>query len=418
MNGPATTERLIALVGSYLTEDAARADGYRPAATELEVGTVALVVSYGRLRRGIVVKVGRTRASVAFTTDRAIDMAELMNSGGWERHFYPQVTVKSDLFANIWVKAPTTPEQPRTLQDSGTVDLVMDACCEAYPNCHEPVPFAQLSHTVSDTVIPAPVQMHTAESHKLSVATDQHPGTPDDVPSDLAIDTATNALIRDPFSVSDLPPILPMDLVTVDREDRWHDVIQIDEYAERGMVRPIDSQDDREDRWIDFVRLHKIDPVDCVELLSDPPPVPGDPQVLLSCWVDGTPRPKGSLKPTGRQGQRVRLVEQSTDSSAWRDTIAWTVRRELNLPAPGYPTQLPVELACTFAFERAESCTDEEPTGAGIGDTDKLIRNVMDALQDARVYANDRQVVAVKASKVWTADGQKPGALIAVKEAL
>jgi hypothetical protein len=228
--------------------------------------------------------------------------------------------------------------------------------------------------------------MHTAESHKLSVATTQRPGTPDDVPSDLAIDTATNALIRDPFSVSDLPPFLPMDLVTVDREDRWHDVIQIDEYAERGMVRPIDSQDDREDRWIDFVRLHKIDPVDCVELLSDPPPVPGDPQVLLSCWVDGTPRPKGSLKPTGRQGGRVRLVEQSTDSSTWRDTIAWTARRELNLPAPGYPTQLPVELACTFAFERAESCTDEEPTGAGIGDTDKLIRNVMDALQDAKVY--------------------------------
>jgi Holliday junction resolvase RusA-like endonuclease len=42
----------------------------------------------------------------------------------------------------------------------------------------------------------------------------------------------------------------------------------------------------------------------------------------------------------------------------------------------------------------------------------------MDALQDAKVYANDRQVVAVKASKVWTADGQKPGALITVKEAL
>jgi Holliday junction resolvase RusA-like endonuclease len=417
MNGPATTERLIALVGSYLTEDAARADGYRPATTELEVGTIALVASYGRLRRGIVVKVGRTRVSVAFTTDRAVEQAEY-ESRVWDKGYQPRITTKSDLFANIWVKAATTPEQPRTLQDSSTVDLVMDACCEAYPNCHEPVPFAQLSHTVCDTVIPAPVQMHTAESHKLSVATTQRPGTPDDVPSDLAIDTATNALIRDPFSVSDLPPFLPMDLVTADGEDRWHDVIQIDEYAERGMVRPIDSQDDREDRWIDFVRLHKIDPVDCVELLSDPPPVPGDPRILLSCWVDGTPRPKGSLKPTGRQGQRVRLVEQSTDSSAWRDTIAWTARRELNLPAPGYPTQLPVELMCTFAFERAEFNTDEEPTSGGIGDLDKLIRNVGDALTDAKVIADDRQIVAVRASKVWTADGQKPGALIVVREAL
>jgi Holliday junction resolvase RusA-like endonuclease len=392
MNGPATTERLIALVGSYLTEDAARADGYRPATAELEIGTIALVASYSRLRRGIVVKVGRTRASVAFTTDRAIESVEAMNQRAVEGRvagfvsYLPQVTVKSDLFANIWVKAATTPEQPRTLQDSGTVDLVMDH----------------------------PVHLHAAESHKLSVATTHHPGTPDDVPSDLAVSTA----IRDPFSVSDLPPFLPMDLVTVDGEDRWHDVIQIDEYAERGMVRPIDSQDSRDDRWIDFARLHKIDPVDCVELLSDPPPVPGDPQILLTCWVDGTPRPKGSLKPTGRQGGRVRLVEQSTDSSVWRDTIAWTARRELNLPASGYPTQLPVELACTFAFERAGSCTDEEPTGAGIGDTDKLIRNVMDALQDAKVYANDRQVVAVKASKVWTADGQQPGALITVKEAL
>jgi Holliday junction resolvase RusA-like endonuclease len=375
MNGPATTERLIALVGSY-TEDDARRDSYRPAAAELEVGTIALVASYGRLRRGIVVKVGRTRASVAFTTDRAIEHAARTPLPGepvyGEPGHIPLITVKSDLFTNIWVKAATTPEQPRTLQDSGTVDLVMDH----------------------------PVHLHAAESHKLSVATTHHPGTPDDVPSDLAVSTA----IRDPFSVSDLPPFLPMDLVTVDREDRWHDVIQIDEYAERGMVRPIDSQDSRDDRWIDFARLHKIDPVDCVE--------------LLTCWVDGTPRPKGSLKPTGRQGQRVRLVEQSTDSSAWRDTIAWTARRELNLPAPGYPTQLPVELECTFAFERSASCTDEEPTSGGIGDLDKLIRNVGDALTDAKVIADDRQIVAMKASKVWTADGQKPGALITVREAL
>jgi Holliday junction resolvase RusA-like endonuclease len=413
MNGPATTERLIALVGSYLTEDAARADGYRPATTELEVGTIALVVSYGRLRRGIVVKVGRTRASVAFTTDRAIETAKI-NQWPPSEFLLPRITVKSDLFANIWVKAATTPEQPRTIQEPGTVDLVMDACCEAYPNCHEPVPFTQLSHTVCDTVIPAPVQMHTAESHKLSVATTQRPGTPDDVPSDLAIDTA----IRDPFSVSDLPPFLPMDLVIVDGEDRWHDVIQIDEYAERGMVRPIDSQDDREDRWIDFTRLHKIDPVDCVDLLSDPPPVPGDPPVLLMCWVDGTPRPKGSLKVVSARGRKPVLQEQSTDSSAWRDTVAWTARRELNLPAPGYPTQLPVELACTFAFERSASCTDEEPTSGGIGDLDKLLRNVGDALTDAKVIADDRQIVAMKASKVWTADGQKPGALIIVREAL
>jgi Holliday junction resolvase RusA-like endonuclease len=392
MDGPATPERLVALVGSYLTEDAARRDGYQQAGDIgplLEVGTVALVVSYGRLRRGIVVKVGRTRASVAFTTDRAIEHAARTPLPGepvyGEPGHIPLITVKSDLFANIWVKTATTPEQPRTLQDSSTVDLVMDH----------------------------PVQLHAAESHKLSVATTQYPGTPDDVPSDLAIDTA----IRDPFSVSDLPPFLPMDLVTVDGEDRWHDVLEIDEYAERGMVRPIDSQDDREDRWIDFVRLRKIDPVDCVELLSDPPPVPGDPQVLLSCWVDGTPRPKGSLKPTGRQGGRVRLVEQSTDSSAWRSRVAWEARQTIGLSL-GYPTQLPVELACTFAFERPESNTDEEPTSGGIGDLDKLIRNVGDALTDAKVIADDRQIVAMKASKVWTADGQKPGALITVREAL
>jgi hypothetical protein len=126
MNGPATTERLIALVGSY-TEDDARTDGYRPATAELEVGTIALVASYGRLRRGIVVKVGRTRASVAFTTDRAIEHGTASWFGERHSDHVPKVTVKSDLFANIWVKATTTPEQPRTLQEPGTVDLVMDA---------------------------------------------------------------------------------------------------------------------------------------------------------------------------------------------------------------------------------------------------------------------------------------------------
>ena len=134
-------------------------------------------------------------------------------------------------------------------------------------------------------------------------------------------------------------------------------------------------------------------------------------------FVPGHPRPKGSLDPQivrgggGRPTGAVRMVESSVDGPRWRRTIAKHVL------ALGWPAiEGPCEVDMTFWFDPASVGhvldpldLDDYPTHAHIGDIDKLVRNVLDALgvdktgkgNGAGVYADDRQVVRVLADKVW-----------------
>lgn len=130
-------------------------------------------------------------------------------------------------------------------------------------------------------------------------------------------------------------------------------------------------------------------------------------------FVPGHPRPKGSMEPqvvrdgSGRPTGRVRLVESSPEGPRWRRIIAAHVRA-LRWPMLSGP----VAVSLSFWFDaQALGAADDEahayPVQAYVGDTDKLIRNVLDALDDADVYADDRQVVDVTAGKRWTR--QAPG---------
>jgi Holliday junction resolvase RusA-like endonuclease len=128
-----------------------------------------------------------------------------------------------------------------------------------------------------------------------------------------------------------------------------------------------------------------------------------------STFIPGHARPKGSLEPqmvragNGKLTGRVRMNE-TPQSRLWRRTVADHVS-EL-----GWETLVgPCVVEMTFWFDPA--CVahrltqwDEEdyPTHPHIGDLDKLVRNVLDALQDAEVYTNDRQVVGLAdTTKRW-----------------
>ena len=129
---------------------------------------------------------------------------------------------------------------------------------------------------------------------------------------------------------------------------------------------------------------------------------------VRNTFVAGHPRPKGSLEPqmvrngAGRLTGKVRMVEASPEGPRWRRTIAQHVVRLGWTPILG-----PCWVTCIFWFDRP---TDEPTEAQGeypctpyIGDIDKLVRNVLDALQDAKLYANDRQVVGLgNTSKFWT----------------
>lgn len=139
--------------------------------------------------------------------------------------------------------------------------------------------------------------------------------------------------------------------------------------------------------------------------------------LLLDAFVPGVPRPKGSLQPQqvragGQLTGRVRLVD-SPQSKLWRRTMALAFGR----PGPRVframqrPWDGPVVVALYAAF--APCCKESIWDEPHVGDLDKLLRNVYDALQDAQVYGNDRQVVRDGESrKGWGAADQQGARII------
>jgi Holliday junction resolvase RusA-like endonuclease len=119
-------------------------------------------------------------------------------------------------------------------------------------------------------------------------------------------------------------------------------------------------------------------------------------RLVASCFVPGRAKTKGSLdfqpgakctccakceayKPGGR------AVENVAGSGKWRQLVAYDVGRAM--AGAGGPIEGPVTVVAVFNMV------------SKVGDVDKLARNVLDALQDAGVYADDVQVVDLLAFK-------------------
>lgn len=113
----------------------------------------------------------------------------------------------------------------------------------------------------------------------------------------------------------------------------------------------------------------------------------------LRLWVPGRPKTKGSLDFVGGH-----VVENVAGSKRWRQLVAYQVEHVLALDpaqiASIWPWPGPVAVACVFHMP----VTDV--TRARSGDLDKLMRNVLDALQDAGMYGDDVAVTRAVLEKV------------------
>jgi Holliday junction resolvase RusA-like endonuclease len=138
------------------------------------------------------------------------------------------------------------------------------------------------------------------------------------------------------------------------------------------------------------------------------------PQVLISTYVPGRPRTKGSLKHWCMKDRKhtVRVEEQVADSKTWRMKVAGVVQREA-LQAYGrhLQTEIPVELRVTYFFRREDEDMPKEPrpTAITVGDLDKLDRNIGDALVSSGVIKDDKYIVRIMSEKRW---GPQAGAQI------
>jgi Holliday junction resolvase RusA-like endonuclease len=152
----------------------------------------------------------------------------------------------------------------------------------------------------------------------------------------------------------------------------------------------------------------------------------------VTFWVPGQPRPKGSLKNVARRGQKARFVEQVEGSKEWRATVAdaagevWAsyelprvygvalaVRLDFHFPRPvsHYRGDLMTLSAAGLKYPRPSYAK-------GIGDSDKLARNVLDALTDAEVWGDDGQACDLIVSKEWCRGGYgaaAPGVWVAIR---
>lgn len=133
----------------------------------------------------------------------------------------------------------------------------------------------------------------------------------------------------------------------------------------------------------------------------------------LRIVIPGRAAPKGSLKCVGGRG-RHQLVEDNARAKGWRETVSGWVRRTWPADQRAAKGQ-PVGAEITFTLDRPKghygtgrnartvkpTWIDALPTSHATGDVDKLLRLVLDALQDADLLHDDCAVVEVLARKTY-----------------
>jgi hypothetical protein len=171
--------------------------------------------------------------------------------------------------------------------------------------------------------------------------------------------------------------------------------------------------------------------------------------ITIGLTVAGRARPKGSLKCLGgAPGRKHVMVEQVEGSKPWKLRMIAEIRREFGIEpiyraakgarvvvgwktsrAKGGGIWTPyagaVEVTAVFLFERLRGVGGEIlpshstpwPIADDIGDTDKLCRNLGDALEQSGLIANDRNIVSWHAQKAWVTEEGGACATFTVREA-
>lgn len=127
--------------------------------------------------------------------------------------------------------------------------------------------------------------------------------------------------------------------------------------------------------------------------------------------VPGTPAPQGSKIRT-RYGMR----ESSQRVKPWRDVVtqcAAVAADEENLLGALEP---PYTVEMWFYILKPRTTRAQHPVAPTIGDIDKLVRAVGDALTKSGLIEDDRFIVGLSTSKQWAGPGEAPGAIIRVTE--
>jgi len=129
--------------------------------------------------------------------------------------------------------------------------------------------------------------------------------------------------------------------------------------------------------------------------------------MFIDLTVLGSPVPQGSFKHVGNG----RIIAANPKLNAWRQTIADQIATQ----TAHRLIEAPIRLQLVFTLPRPKSVSRALPT-ARIGDLDKLVRSVMDAISLERycqIIKDDSLVTDLHAAKRY-ADHTPPGVTILI----
>lgn len=137
----------------------------------------------------------------------------------------------------------------------------------------------------------------------------------------------------------------------------------------------------------------------------------------ITIAIPGHAAPKGSMKCVGGRGKvKHQLVEDNARSQPWRDLVAQAIRR--HWPPDAYAERhQPVGAEVTVTLPRPAGhygtgrnagtlrpgIRGVYPVTRSAGDVDKLLRLILDAVQDTDVLPDDAAVCEATARKAYVA---------------
>lgn len=128
--------------------------------------------------------------------------------------------------------------------------------------------------------------------------------------------------------------------------------------------------------------------------------------------VEGDPKPKGSYRQIINHGKPV-FIPMSKGEPVWRRKVDAAATKEWESQYDDDPIETAVSVDITFLMRKPKSAKRLYPTV--VPDLDKLIRSTLDAIQDARIYKNDAQVIKLSCRKLYADPDVEPGAVITLR---
>lgn len=130
---------------------------------------------------------------------------------------------------------------------------------------------------------------------------------------------------------------------------------------------------------------------------------------MIEFSIEGIPVPQGSMRAISVNG-RARVFHNSDKKlRAWRNGVAHAASMALD-GNPGYDE--PVNVWMEFRLPRPPSTKRSAPSVKP--DLDKLVRAVLDALEQSGVIKNDSRVCFINATKSYAEPGTEPGLELAI----